>query len=246
MTNNAFNAALEKVLNRPKPENSIGVLSEKTVHAVLKNYYSPNESNHEVNTNGFIADICHANKIIEIQTRNFNTLRRKLDAFLPDYDVTIVHPITRHKTLHWINPETGEISKGRRSPKKGSPYMVFKELYRIKPWLTDKNLHIRLVLMDIEEYKMLDGRSRDRKKGATRNDGIPVEFVEEIILDSPRDYLMFLPIELPENFTSTDLGRVSHLTTSSASLVLNILNHMNVVEQVGKRGRSYLYRVIED
>lgn len=245
MNKKDFNFALEKVLNSPKPENSIGVLSEKTIHAVLKNYYSPNEMYHEVPTNGFVADICFGREIIEIQTRNFNTLRRKLDAFLPEHDVTIVYPITKHKVLRWIDPATGAVSKGRKSPRTGSPYMVFKELYRIKSYLNNKNLHIRLALLDVEEYKMLDGWSYDKKRGATRSDGIPTDFAEEIILDAPADYMMFLPIELPDEFTSTDLSKSAKLTKSSASLVLNILHHLNIVERIGKKGNNYLYRAVE-
>lgn len=71
----------------------IGTLSEKTVHAVMKNYYAPDTDMHEIPIENFVADIYTGQEIIEIQTRAFNKMRRKLDAFLPLYPVTIVYPI---------------------------------------------------------------------------------------------------------------------------------------------------------
>ncbi len=71
----------------------IGTLSEKTVHAVMKNYYAPDTDMHEIPIENFVADIFTGQEIIEIQTRAFYKMRRKLDAFLPLYPVTIVYPI---------------------------------------------------------------------------------------------------------------------------------------------------------
>ena len=41
----------------------------------------------------YVADIYKDGEIIEIQTRQFNRMRGKLQAFLPLYPVTIVYPI---------------------------------------------------------------------------------------------------------------------------------------------------------
>lgn len=81
----------------------IGTLSEKTVHAVMKNYYAPDTDMHEIPIENFVADIYTGQEIIEIQTRAFNKMRRKLDAFLPLYPVTIVYPIPHIKWLSWID-----------------------------------------------------------------------------------------------------------------------------------------------
>ena len=91
----------------------IGTLSEKTVHAVMKNYYAPDTDMHEIPIENFVADIFTGQEIIEIQTRAFYKMRRKLDAFLPLYPVTIVYPIPHIKWLSWIDEETGETSPKR-------------------------------------------------------------------------------------------------------------------------------------
>ena len=192
-----------------------------------------------------MADIYANGEIIEIQTRQFDKMRGKLTAFLPMYPVTIVYPIPREKWLIWIDEESGELSKKRKSPRKGTPYTVFPELYKIKMFLKDPNLRLRLVLLDMEEYKLLNGRSRNRKKGASRYDCIPTELVQEIEIDDPRDFLQFVPLELEGAFTSKDFAAAAHIPLSLAQIVLNILLHMETVSRVGKSGRLYLYETID-
>ena len=108
-----FTAAKERIIGKNRERNGIGTLSEKTVHAVLKNYYAPDETQHEIPVEGCVADIFNGKEIIEIQTRSFDRMRPKLERFLPLYPVTIVYPIPYCKHVFWIDEETGEISGGR-------------------------------------------------------------------------------------------------------------------------------------
>ena len=192
-----------------------------------------------------MADIFADGEIIEIQTRQFDKMRGKLAAFLPLYPVTIVYPIPHEKWLIWIDEESGSLSKKRKSPRKGNPYLVFPELYKIKAYLKDPNLRLRLVLLDVEEYKLLNGWSKDRKKGASRYDRIPTELVREIELDCPQDFLQFVPFELEGAFTSKEFAAAARIPLSLAQTVLNILYHVEAVARVGKRGRLYLYEAKE-
>ena len=91
-------------------------MSEKTLHAVLKMYYEPDEDNHEVAIDGYFADIYNEHGIIEIQTRQLNKLRDKLSVFLNEYPVRVVYPMPYEKYLSWIEPETGDINSRRKSP----------------------------------------------------------------------------------------------------------------------------------
>lgn len=96
----------------------IGTLSEKTVHAIFKDYYEPDEDHQEIPIENYVADIYKDGEIIEIQTRQFNRMRGKLQAFLPLYPVTIIYPIPYEKWLIWIDEDSGELSKKRKSPKR--------------------------------------------------------------------------------------------------------------------------------
>ena len=137
-----FEWARDKIVGTEREKQGIGTLSEKTVHAVLKNFYAPDEDMHEIPIEGCVADIYTGTEIVEIQTRNFDRMRDKLGKFLPLYPVTIVYPIPYEKWLIWIDEETGEFSSRRKSPVKGNPYVAFKELYRIINFLLDENLHL--------------------------------------------------------------------------------------------------------
>jgi len=240
-----FENAREKIIGKNRDRNGIGTLSEKTVHAVLKHYYAPDEDMHEIPVENCVADIFTGVDILEIQTRSFNRMRTKLDRFLPCYPVTVIYPIAYKKKLFWIDEETGEISAGRMSPLTGSVYHAFPELYRIKMYLKDPNLRIRLTFLNMEEYKLLNGWSKDKKKGSSRFDRIPVSVEKEVEFTCPKDYLQLIPYELEEPFTTAVFAKSVHIRRELAQTVLHILHYLEVIEQVGKKGNSYLYRVKE-
>ena len=209
-----FHQACREIINRERASMGIGTLSEKTVHAVLKRFYEPDPEHQEIPVENFIADILRDGEIIEIQTRGFNKLRRKLDTFLKYYPVTIVYPIIHTKWLYWINEETGELSPKRKSPKTGTFYDAVPELYKIKMYLDNPNLHLCLVLIDADEYRLLNGWSRDRKKGSSRFDRIPVELVDELYIGdlSLRDFPKITPrkiLQKPLTFRSAMHRRCS-------------------------------------
>ena len=82
-----FEQEKAKIIGKDRQRLQIGTLSEKTVHAVVKNYYEPDEDKQEIPIEGMYADIFTGNEIIEIQTRSFDQVRKKLDRFLPEYHV---------------------------------------------------------------------------------------------------------------------------------------------------------------
>lgn len=241
----AFDEAKKKIIGADRQRIGIGTLSEKTVHAILKNYYEPDEDRQEIPIENYVADIYADGEIIEIQTRQFNKMRNKLSAFLPLYPVTIVYPIPREKWIIWIDEESGELSKKRKSPVKGNPYIAFPELYKIKMFLKDPNLRLKLVMIDVEEYKLLNGWSKDKKKGSSRYDRVPTQLVEEVEINCLQDYMQFVPFELHGEFTSKEFAVAAHIPVSLAQTVLNILYHVGILTRVGKRGSMYLYEVIE-
>lgn len=242
----AFENAKKKIIGVDRQRLGIGTLSEKTVHAILKNYYQPDEDKQEIPIENYVADIYADGEIIEIQTRQFDKMRGKLQTFLPLYPVTVVYPIPRQKWIIWIDEESGELSRKRKSPVTGNPYMVFPELYKIKMFLRDPHLRLRLAMLDMEEYRLLNGWSRDRKKGASRYDRIPTEFVQELETDCPEDFMQFVPLELEGAFTCAEFAEAARISTSLARITLNILLHMGTVERTGKKGRQYLYEVAEN
>lgn len=219
----------------------IGMLSERRLHSVLKFYYDSDESHHEIKIGRFFADILCQNEIIEIQTGDLGRLRKKLDTFLSDRTVTLIHPLAKNTTVCRIDPETGECISRRKSPVHANIYSSIGQLYKIKPYLTNKNLAIRLVFISVEEYRTPNSSKRGRHKGSVRLERFPEAIHYEVELAQPDDYRIFLPKELPEYFTSKDLFSLTKCASSST--LLGILSTIGIVDRVGKKGNSFIYKV---
>ena len=241
-----FDAARSQVITMtPRIRHGIGMQSEKTLHAVLKNYIDPEEDHQEIPIDRYIADLYHDGQITEIQTAHLDAMRDRLNCFLAQYPVRIVYPIPARKWIIWVDPGTGALLKRNPSPLRGSFYHAFRELYRIRPWLRDPNLSLELLLIDMEEYRLLDGWSRDGKRGSHRYDRIPLFLQDRMLLTCPGDYMQLVPADLPEPFTSAQFAGAVGFNRKGFSTVPLLLTELGVLERTGKKGNSYLYRVTQ-
>lgn len=219
----------------------IGTLAERRLHSVLKFYYESDVSLHEIKIGRFFADIVTGNQIIEIQTGDLGRLRRKLDTFLKEHTVTVVHPMAKNCIISRIDPDTGERISRRKSPYHADIYSAIPQLYRIRPYLSNPNLALRLVFLSVEEFRTPNTGKRGRRKGSVRLERFPEEIHYEIDLSVPEDYRVFLPENLPERFTSNDLKKLTGCP--DASLLLTILTSVGTVVRIGKTGNSYIYEI---
>ena len=243
MDKDAFEQAKLKVLLKQHDPHGFGTLQEKTVHAVMKLYYEPNMDYHEVPIEGYIADIYTGKRIIEVQNGNFNRLREKLKAFLPDYQVMVVLPIPHNRWIVYMDEESGELSGKRKAPGTGSIYNAFPELYKIKEHLLHPNLSFAFPLIDMDEYRVLQSKSKGRRKKGSRYDRMPLSLYDEIIMERVEDFVQVIPYELEEIFTVKEFAKTAGIHRDLAGVTLHILYHMKLVDRVGQRGREYLYRV---
>ena len=179
MDRNAFESAKLKVLLKQNDPHGFGTLQEKTVHAVMKLYYEPDEDYHEVPVEGYIADIYRDGHIIEIQNGNFGKLRPKLAAFLPLYPVTVVF------------------------------------------W------------------------SRNKKRGSSRYDRMPISLFDEVRVDRREDFMQFVPVDIEEPFTVTEFAKAAGIRRDLAADAVPLLMYLDILRRIGKRGREYLYEVEE-
>lgn len=238
-----FDEVCREVLTGEHERSGIGTLGERTLHMILKRYYEPDSSLHEQKVGRYVADIRRDGEIIEIQTRGFANLRDKLKAFLPDYRVRVVYPVAQTKYISWLDPYSGELSKRHKSPKKGQYGDFLLELYALRPMLPLEGLSFDLVFMDIDEFRMLTGRSRDRKHyGAARCERIPTALRDIISLESPEDFLAVLPEGLSEEFTSADFAARAKISRGVVNRALQTLVTIGVLERTAKKGNAYLYK----
>ncbi|MBP3320763.1 MAG: hypothetical protein J6M12_00265 [Clostridia bacterium] len=235
-----FFASLERA--RAREKGGIGTQNEKLLHAALKDYFAIEGAVAEYEVEGFVADLFAEGELVEIQTGNFSYLRKKLPALLEKYPVTVVCPLMRSKTLFWIDPQTGELSGGRKSPKKEKYCHLLGQIYPLMDLIGQEGLRLVVFLYDGEEYKRADGWSKDGKKGSHRVERIPTEPVEFLVLSSPYDLGALLPENCPERFSAADFSKFASLRGRKLSGGLKLLLKAGVLSRE-KQGRSYLYTV---
>lgn len=244
MANKAwFEAACEKIVDKARQRNGIGTLGEKTLHAVIKHYIEPDEAYHEIRVSSFVADIMKDRNIIEIQTRNFGKMRKKLNVFLKDNGVTIVYPVAAIKWLTWLDGATGEISNRRKSPRRGTKYDILPELYRIREYVSSPGIRFCILMLEVEECRNLNGWGKDKKRGSTRHDGVPLDIIEEVYIDSVSDFSLLVPDSLDTDFTVKDYHKATKMSLRNAGMSINVLYNIGIIERMGKNGNQYIYSI---
>ncbi len=220
---------------------NIGTYKEKKLHKILKLYFEEETVYHEVPCEGFIADVLKDGNIVEIETSGFSGLREKLEAYLPLYHVTLVHPLAAAKSVSWIDPETGNISQKRRSPKKENAYDLLFECIYILDYITHPNLNILGVCLEIQEYRMLDGWSRNKKRGSHRYEQIPTDIFEGILLSDKDSFAAYIPDSCMKDFTTAQFRKEAGINEYTARAVMKVLMKAGVIEKTGKKGNTILY-----
>lgn len=246
--------ALESVAyNADGDYSGIGTLNEKRLHAIIKNYICDDKSKQEITVfdgnkkSRIAADVLVDNNIFEVQTGGFFPLRSKIARYLDetDYHVTVVAPVAAVKYLRWIDPESGSISERHKSPKKAGVTSIAKELYWIKDFLSHKRFSLKILLLEMEEYRMQDGWGNGGKRGSNRFDRVPITLIGEVDLASPDDYAFyFLPENLPQKFTVAEYSRATAIRGRSAYSAVKMLCELGLLEFDEKIGRAQGYRKV--
>ena len=231
-------AAAAASLKREK--NGIGTQNEKTLHAALKKYYSSPDSVEEAKVGRFRADLLLPDGIVEIQTGSVGTLAEKLRRLPYDLPVTVVLPVMQKKTLFWIDSASGELSPGRRSPKKGCFTDLLPDLYYFSDFLKKPTFTLIFFLYDGEEYKITSPKG-SKGYGARRLERIPKEAVRAARFEGTReDYLLLLPEGLGSPFKAADFSRKTRFRGRKLSLALKTLELSGAVKKE-KEGRAVRY-----
>jgi hypothetical protein len=222
-------------------ENSIGTLSEQSLHAALKRWYAQPGDELEAPVDGYVIDLLRQGLLIEVQTSGFSTIKHKLLDLVQRHPLRLVHPITRHK---WIVRQSGDGRKvlGRRkSPKRGELVDVFGELVSFPGLVRCPNFALELLLVQEEEVRRKDGKGSWRRRGWSIHDRRLLAVEERVSLSFPEGYQALIPPDLPFPFTSRDLSEALGLGRRLAGQMAYCLREMGVLHVVGKRGNAYLY-----
>ena len=190
----------------------IGTLNEKPLHEALKRWYAQPGDLFEVPVDGFVADIVRGDLLIEIQTKNFSSIKRKLEKLLINHPVRLVYPIPREKWITKLNlSDDGNTPVSRRrSPKRGTFEHVFYELVRLPGLLENPNFSLELLLIEEEEVRRFDGVRGWRRRGWVTEERKLLRVVDKRILNTPADMHAFIPATLAEPFSVADLAKATN------------------------------------
>ncbi len=218
------------------PSPAIGTYQEKSLHAALKDWYAAPGDLAEQPVDGYVVDLVRGNELIEIQTRNFSALKRKLATLLQQHSVRLVHPIPARKWIVRLDRDGATVLSRRRSPKRGTLLDVFDELVSIPHLVAHPRFALKVLLVAVEETRQQDGRGSWRRRGWSIHDQKLVGVERQHCFHGPADFAVLLPATLAEPFTSSDIAARLGVRRGQGQKIAYCLRHMGAIELVGKQG----------
>jgi hypothetical protein len=227
----------------PAGARRIGTLHETSLHAALKHHLAQPGDRFEAPVGGYVADLLRPDTagdlIIEVQTGSFTALKRKLPGLLERHRVQLVHPIALEKWIVRVDG-AGQPLGRRKSPRRGALTDLFWELVSLPALLAHPNLTLQVLLTREEEVRAPARRSRRDYQVTDRR---LLEVVQAVEFQTPQDFLAFIPVRLPEPFTSRALAEALDIPADLAHKITYCLRHMGVLAEAGTYRRARLYRV---
>lgn len=220
---------------------AIGSLNEKPLHAALKDWYRRDGDRVESPVEGFVVDLVRGDLLVEIQTRGFSAMRRKLGRLLDDHPIRLVHPVPSVKWIVKLDDDGAEASR-RRSPKRGIPADVCGELVSFPGLLNHPHFSLEVLLTEEDEVWRPDGRGW-RRRGFVVEERRLVDVLDTVAVDSPAGLPALLPPGLPDPFGTADLARLLGRTRHAAQKVAYCLRESGAARAVGRDRQGYRYRL---
>jgi hypothetical protein len=219
----------------------IGSLTETSLHAALKKWYSLPGDEIELKVEGYYIDIVRDDLLIEIQTRNFSAIKKKLLNLTRNHTLHLVHPIAAEKWILRQHVDENIPVERRKSPKRGRIEHLFYEMVRFPGLISNANFSLEILMTREEEIRVQDGKGSWRRQGWSISDRKLIEVISQRVFSSPEDFSALLPAELPEIFTSRQLATSLKIPANLASKMIYCLRSMEIIHHSGQRGRANLY-----
>ncbi len=220
----------------------IGSLNERPLHASLKEWYARPGDLFEVKVDGYVIDLVQDDLLVEVQTKSFGSMRKKLNALVASHKVRLVHPIPLSKWIVRVDGSGEELSR-RRSPRKGRIEDVFWELVAFPGLVREQGFSLDVLLIEEEELRVHDRSRKRRRRGWATEERRLISVKDRRLFRSSGDWLALLPEGIEERFTTGDLVDQLGIRTQLAQKMAYCLREAGLIELVGKKGRANLYEV---
>jgi len=216
-------------------------MSEKPLHAALKEWYAQPGDRLEMPLDAYVIDIVRGDLLIEIQTRSFAAIRPKLAELVPGHPLRLVYPIAREKWIVKLDGDGQTRLSRRKSPKRGGYEHLFSELVSFPGLLAHPDFTLEVLLTQEEELRRYDSRRAWRRRGWVTVERHLLRVVGRKLFQTPDDVARLLPAALPEPFTTADLAAALKRPRRLAQQMAYCLRQMGLLQPVGKEGNALLY-----
>jgi hypothetical protein len=221
----------------------IGTEGESGLHRALKFRYTGEGGQTEIPLGGYVCDgVTDGGEYIEVQTGNFKPFRDKVEQLTKTGPVRIIHPILITKYLELFD-EGGTLLSRRKSPRKGTPWDLFKALVYAPDLPEIPGATIELALVEVSEQRVRDGRGSWRRRGVSIVGRELLVHHGSIPLNGPGDYRFFVPFQEDETFTVRSLGEKAGIHPALAGKTLYVLTRLSITVRIRKQGHAWVYRL---
>jgi hypothetical protein len=217
-------------------------MNEYSLHSAIKKWYSLPGDQFEVKIDNYVVDILRGDLLIEIQTRNFSAIKKKLADLVKNNRVRLVHPIPEQKWIIHVN-EFDEIIGKRKSPKKGKLTDLFHEMIRIPKLISENNFSLEVLMTNQEEVRCDDGKGSWRRRGASIKDRKLIGVNSRILLNNKKAFLRFLPKNFDAPFTNKGLANSRGISISIAQKITYCLKKSGIITVKEKKGKELTFVV---
>jgi len=222
-------------------EPGIGLENESSFHSSIKKWYLVPGDRLEVKVDGFIIDIVRGDLLIEIQTRNFAAIKKKLLTLVKSHYVQLIYPVPKEKWITRLAASGDEVLSRRKSPKSGSVYDLFDELIRIPELINEEKFTVEVLMVRQEETRCEDGKGSWRRKGVSIKDKELIDVVERIKFNDKSDFLSLFPHDLSQPFSNKSLARTMGVPVRKVQKMTYCLRKMGAINEVGRKGNELLF-----
>ena len=218
-------------------------MTEYSLHSEIKTWYSVLGDELEVKVrDGFVIDVIRDNLLIEIQTRNFSAIKKKLSKLVFGNRVRLVYPIAKVKWLVYVSKD-GEVVRRRKSPKRGKLVDLFVELVYISRLVKNKNFSFEVLLIEEEEVRCNDGSGSWRRKGVSIRDRRLLMVFDRFVFENKQAFFRFIPFGDEEFFTNKLLAKKLGVSIRLARKITYCLRKMDLIFIDGKKKKEYIFKI---
>lgn len=213
------------------------------LHNQLKLHYVADESQHEVDLDGYRIDaIDDDGRLIEVQCASLLAIRDKIRTLTKKHDVVVVKPLAARKKLLKKERRNGKVVSSRYSPTKQTFSYIFLELVHFTKAFPHQNLQLDVLLTEQEEIRVPAKRRTWRRKHSVQ-DRTLVEVQKTVSLRTVQDLWDSLELEVPDVFTTADLAKGGSMPRWLAQKAAYCFREMEHIEMCGKQGNAIEYRL---